>query len=128
MEEIKSHIPEEIQMYLDEQRVDTLYQAAVRAYDYSFMHKTAFGRTCPQSLDQSQNMPGEEGVPSNVHGSSPSASRNLMSSTNANNSHLSAGLTCFYCNKRGHIMSECHTLEKKNKRAIANPLIVSSLS
>ena len=108
----KSCIPAEIPTYLNKQKMDTLHQASVEVNDYSLTHKTAFRRTCAQPLDQSENMPGEEGVSSIIHDSSLSTSRDLISNTNASSSCLPAGLTCFYCKKRGHIMSECHTLEK----------------
>ena len=70
----------------------TLHQAAVRVDDYSLTHKMAFRRTCPQPLDQSENVP-EEGVSSNVHDSSPSAAMDQTSNTDANSSHLPAGPT-----------------------------------
>ena len=49
LEEFKSCLPLEIQAYLDEQKVDTLHQATVRADDYSLMHKMAFGKNHPQT-------------------------------------------------------------------------------
>ena len=70
-------------------------QAAVRVDFYSLAHKTAFGRTFLQLLNQFENMPGEEGFSSNVHDSSPSAARDLMSNTNVNSSCLPTGPTCF---------------------------------
>ena len=47
-------------------------------------------------------MSGEEGVSSNVHDSSPSASGDLMSNTNANSSRLPAGPTCFTVRRGPH--------------------------
>ena len=78
LEEFTSCISAEIQTYLDEQKVDTLHQTVVTADDYSHTHKTAFGRTCLQPLDQSEKMPGEKGVSSNVHDPGPLASVDLM--------------------------------------------------
>ena len=126
VEEFKSCIPAYIQTYLDKQKVENLHQTAVRADDYSLTHKPVFRRTCPQPLDQSENIPGEKDVSSNLHDSSPPASVDLMSNTNANSSRLPAGPICFYCKERGHIMSECFALEKKNKRTTANAILVPS--
>lgn len=55
---------------MDEQKVDTLQQAAIKADDHSLTHKTAFGRTHPWPPDHSEKLPGEGSVPSNTHGSS----------------------------------------------------------
>ena len=122
LEEFKSCLPAEIKTYLDEQKVDTLHQAAVRADDYSLTHKTAFGKTHLRALDHSEELPEGGNPPANTHGSSYPSHRDRMGNTSANSSRLSAGPTCFYCKKRGHIMSECRALEKKNKMA----LVVSS--
>ena len=128
LEEFKSCIPAEIQTYLDEQRVDTLHQAAVRADDYSLTHKVAFRKAHPQPFDHTEKRPGEGSAPSNAYGSGQSTPGDRMGSANANSPWLPAGPTCFYCKKRGHIMSECRALEKKNKKTTSNALVVSSLS
>ena len=125
LEEFKSCIPLEIQTYLDEQKVDTLHQAAVRADDYSLMHKTAFGKNNPRALDRPEQRPVKGNTSTGV-GSSNFAPRDRTSNTNANSSRMPAGPTCFYCKKRGHIMSECWALEKKKKRTTGNALVVLS--
>ena len=107
--------------------MDTLHQAAVRADNYSLTHKMAFGKNNPQALDHPEKRPVEGNTSTGV-GSSNFAPRDRTSNTNANSSRMPAGPTCFYCKKRGHIMLECQALEKNNKRATGNALVVSSCS
>ena len=66
LEEFKTCLPAEIKTYLDEQKVDTLHQAAIRADDYSLTHKTAFEGAHPRSSDHFEKLPGEGSVPLNV--------------------------------------------------------------
>jgi len=98
MEEFKNCLPSEIKTHLDEQKIDSLYQAAVHADDYPLTHKS-FGKAPLRSNDLVDS------------GSNSSRSSNLASAdkTNSHNGSLPAGPTCYYCwQKGGHVMSECH--------------------
>jgi len=89
MEEFKSCLPVEIRTYLDEQRVDSLHEAAVHSDDYSLTHRVSLGchdrvtdTSSPeieggQSPQASISGPAEEGMP-----------------RNNNSNYLPAGPTC----------------------------------
>ena len=85
LEEFKSCVSLEIQTYLDEQRVDTLHQAAVRADNYSLTHKTAFGKNHPRALDHPEKRPVEGNTSTGV-GSSNFTPRDRTSNTNTKSS------------------------------------------
>jgi len=44
LKEFKNCLPSEIKMYLEEQKMTTLQQAAVQSDDYSLTHRSSFGR------------------------------------------------------------------------------------
>ena len=111
LEEFKSCLPVEIQTYLDEQKVDTLHQTSVHADDYSLMLKVVIGTSHPWPFDHIDKRP-KGSAPSNVHGSGQPIPRDRMGGANVNNPRLPADPTCFYCKKKGHIMSECRALER----------------
>ena len=46
-----------------------LHQAAVRADDYSLMHKVVYGKNHPRPFDHTDKRLGERSAPSDVHGS-----------------------------------------------------------
>ena len=124
MEEFKNCLPSDIRTYLDEQKVDNLHEAAVYAEDYSLTHTTSFGKPHPcdgNSADITLELAkgGQPGalITSSFTGGGPSG--------NYSSNHLPAGPTCFYCRKRGHIMSECQALPRKNERSEKPDLIVS---
>jgi len=113
-------------MYLDEQKADSLHQAAVLADDYSLTHKTTF----PSKPEQ----PGaRSSVSDNKNSEMGRRSPPITRSRNqgqGRGSHfdsscgLAGGPVCFYCKKHGHIMAECRTLEKKNATKKLNALVV----
>ena len=124
MEEFKNCLPSDIRTYLDEQKVDNLHEAVVYAKDYSLTHTTSFGKPHPcdgNTADTTLELAkgGQPGalITSSFTGGGPS--RNYSSN------QLPAGPTCFYCRKKGHIMSEYQALPRKNERSEKPDLIVS---
>ena len=112
MEEFKNCLPSEIKTYLDEQKVDSLHQAAVRADDYALTHKS-FGKTPLRSNN-----------PVDSDNSNRSGNPAGVGKTGNRGSSLPAGPTCYYCRRKGHVMSECRALQKKNEKSKPD-LIVS---
>jgi len=112
LEEFKKCLPNEIKTYLEEQKTNTLQQAAVRSDDYSLMHKTSFAKTFPQPGDKK---------PSDT--SNPK-SRGL---SHDQRPRFPSGPTCYYCKKKGHVMAECHALERKNQRQPKPGLLVKQV-
>ena len=103
LEEFMKCVPTPIKTYLEEQKVDDLQRAAILADDYKLTHKS---------------LPQMSAVTTRVNHSDfgrPEQRRDPNS----------RGLTCAYCKRRGHLMSECWTLQKK-KNIPANPVATIS--
>jgi len=90
MEEFKNCLPTNIKTYLDEQKIDTLHQAATRADDYALTHKP-YGKTATCTNGSSDTGSTSNG---NTNRSSHSAG---PGKTNGRNSLLPGGPTCYYC-------------------------------
>lgn len=58
IEEFKNSVPERTALYLNEQKVTTVQQAAILADEYALMHKTTFVRSSSESglSSQKENM------------------------------------------------------------------------
>ncbi|KAK7926200.1 hypothetical protein WMY93_008510 [Mugilogobius chulae] len=90
IEEFKNCLPERILVYLNEQKVSTLQQAAISADEFALTHKAAFTR---EPVSKQTERP--------VHS-------NFQSSTKPEKPKQ-----CFYCHKFGHLVAECETLKRK---------------
>ena len=99
LEEFKNCLPNEIKTYLEEQKMTTLHQAAVRSDDYSLRHRSSSGRAS-QSDDKAKK-------PVDLN---PDQGSDRRTAT------FPSGPTCFYCKKKGHVMAECRALDRKNHR------------
>jgi len=88
LEEFKKCLPNEIKTYLEEQKTNTLQQAAVRSDDYSLTHKVCFVKNLSQRGDKNSdvNDPTFRG-PAYDQG----------------RSRFPSGPTCYYCKKKGHV-------------------------
>ena len=120
MEEFKNCLPTDIKTYLDEQKIDTLHQAATRADDYALTHKS-FGKTVIRT-DSSSDTTNTFNGNTNRSGHSTGPGK-----TNGRSSLLPGGPTCYYCRRKGHVMSECRTLQKKNDK-LKPDLLVSPVN
>ena len=100
--------------YLEEQKVTTLQHAAVRSDDYSLTHRSSFGKAGQSDRLRTSIDFGNKGV--------------LLSSNSGRPNRFPSSSTCFYCKKRGHVMSECHSLEKKNQKSLKPYLLIKSES
>ena len=96
LEEFKKCVPTPIKTYLEEQKVNELQRAASLADDYKLTHKSS---TAPESKITKAG--------GNVDSARPDQKR-------TSNSRF--GPTCAYCKRRGHLMSECWVLQKKEKK------------
>ena len=119
MEEFKSCVPSEIRTYLDEQKMESLHEVAMHADDYSLTHAVSFGKSqCSSPADTKLEVT-KGGPPGHSNSSGESQSGNTSSN------RLPAGPTCFYCRKKGHVMSECRALQRKNDKPGKHNLLVS---
>ena len=112
LEEFKNCMPNEIKMYLEEQKLITLHQAAVRSDDYSLTHKLAFGRAA------------------HCEGKTTGVNTHQISSFSSGieadrrTARFPSGPTCFYCKRKGHVMAECQALERKHQRPPKSDLLI----
>uniref|UniRef100_A0A671VWW5 Gypsy retrotransposon integrase-like protein 1 n=1 Tax=Sparus aurata TaxID=8175 RepID=A0A671VWW5_SPAAU len=98
MEEFKNQLPVKIVIYLNEQKVVTLADAAVLADEFTLTHVSVFSspvRREPVSTDRRVRSPN-------------GARRNATASASARETR-----ECFYCHKQGHLISVCPTLKRK---------------
>ena len=131
IEQFKRCVHDDLKTYLDEKNVETLHEMAVLADDYALTHKRSFK---PRQGGYSKPSGGSGGFgDSGSGGSSSSGSSSIQTPTgvshgsNAGNkpsddSHSSGAsggssgsksaprssrFKCFYCEKPGHVMSNC---------------------
>lgn len=98
LEEFKNCVSERIVVYLNEQKVTTLTEAAVRADEFVLTHKIAFVPIRPDKAPTPRYSP----PPPRSSGLNI-VSRNIER-------------VCFYCRKPGHIVSECSVLKRKHSQ------------
>ena len=108
IEEFKNCLPVDIKTYVDEQKTENLHQAASLA---ALTHISRFGRVS-QSVRENQRSPGDS-QPSTSNSHSNSQDRNEPTHRSP---RFPSGPT-FYCKNKGHILSECRALEKKNQKS-----------
>ena len=104
LEEFKNSLPDRLVTYLNEQKVETLAQAAVLADEFVLTHKQTFGT--PRSESRVFT---------------PSASARMQSSPPRPFPPRSPEeRECYYCHQFGHIKADCFMLKRKlsqpNKR------------
>ena len=119
LEEFKSCLPPHVKTYLDEHRVENLSQAAVLADDYSLMHKTTFTK------HRLEPAGGQTSTSDRLTPATSRSTHNLRERPgNAEQYQGNGGMrtqrsgvpVCFYCKRKGHIISERRELEKKRDR------------
>ena len=98
LEDFKNCLPERILVYLNEQKVSTLQQAAISADEFALTHKSAFKRD-----------PDQKSVQSEKH----------FQSDFSINPRADKPKQCFYCHKPGHLIADCEAL--KHKKPMSKP-------
>lgn len=89
MEEFKYCLPENIVVYLSEQKVDTLFKAAVLAYGFVLAHCVVFPSVC------------REHTPSVIPKAGPKNVQRVNTNSNTRE--------CFYCHETRHLIADCPT-------------------
>lgn len=102
IEEFKNCVPERTAVYLNEQKVNTVQQAAVLADEYALMHKPVFVK---RSFDSGHTSQKENEVSSYDEQIKPSPSGPKFRKE------------CGYCHKVGHVIAECRILKRKQERS-----------
>ena len=127
VEEFKNCLPDNIKTYIEERKTEDLQQAATLADDYSLTHRISFVTlNNPRgsiSQDDQSNCNNSSGAPIKpkpaghpADGQRPRQSRNG-----------SRGPICNYCKCRGHVISECWSLEQKRNNP-SGDLMVSTVN
>ena len=130
LEEFKNCVHPAIKNYITEQKANTLSKAAEMADEYFLSHKHLLQKGSPQQTFQRtfhSNKNRFEGSSSSNKTtdlkSSDAKSTSQKSQWNSSQDHHP---TCFYCRKKGHVISECITRQKdqkaKGKEAFPNAL------
>lgn len=116
IEEFKRCIHSEIRTFINEQKAETLEAAARLADDYSLTHKVVFeekpgnfssprGRNLPTTL-KNPHKENPDQRQTNGSGLRPS-STSFIQNKPAGVRKPFKSITCYYCRREGHLMSEC---------------------
>ncbi len=105
LEEFKNCVPERIVVYLNEQKVVTLQQAAMLADEFALTHKGVFSKSISSSVS-----------PPHLSASKKPSDRQVprVGSTNSTSSAKTDRL-CFFCHKAGHLIADCTTMKQKQQ-------------
>lgn len=96
LEEFKNCLPEKVVVYLNEQKVNSLSQAAVLADEFILTHKNVFVHS------RVENAPVV-----------PLISNTQFVRLKNNAPRVSEERDCFYCHKKGHVVVDCLRLKRK---------------
>ena len=130
LEEFKNCVHPAIKNYITEQKDNTLSKAAEMADEYYLSHKQLLQKGSPQQTFQRpfhSNKNRFEGSSSSnkTTDSKPTDTKSTFQKTQWNSSQDHRP-TCFYCRKKGHVISECITRQRdqkaKGKEAFPNAL------
>lgn len=97
LEEFKNCLPEKIVIYLNEQKVSALSEAAVFADEFVLTHKVVFPSTIKRNISDRVRSSKD----------SPTVPKNALSVLNVESRE------CFYCHEVGHLIATCPTLKRK---------------
>ncbi|XP_041947558.1 uncharacterized protein LOC121708759 isoform X4 [Alosa sapidissima] len=100
LEEFKSCIPDSVAMYINDQKVTTLAQAAVCADEFVLTHKTSFNSSSSRR-DTAQP---------------PSSQQSWRNSKSDSPPQKIESRECFYCHELGHRIAACPVLRMKNSK------------
>lgn len=107
LEEFKNSASEPVVVHLNEQKVNTLYEAAVIADEYVLTHKTVF----PSSRQSKRKFFNTEQAEKKTY----SVPREIVDKGHkVDSKHASNKRVCFYCLDPGHIISDCKAWKQKN--------------
>ena len=118
IEEFKQCIHSDIKTYLDEHKVSSLVEASTMADDYALTHKLNFVKRAgniPNSYAQNKS-PSYNHFDNKSKSGSWEKNKQSYRPPETNQGELPKSVpSCTYCKKKGHIVSECWVLKRKNE-------------
>ena len=113
LEEFKSCVPVKVKTYLEEQKVNELQRAVTLADDYKLTHQSMGSNAETKSITPSKPKDTSNVPPQDKTSTQP---RDQDRSGRNRGMTLRSGPVCAYCKRRGHLLSECWALDKKDKK------------
>ncbi|KAG7464302.1 Retrovirus-related Pol poly from transposon 297 [Solea senegalensis] len=105
LEEFKNQVPERTVVYLNEQKVTTLQQAAILADEFALTHRSPFIRRDSPTQPETAFRSSDTRVPRfSTSLSAPKADKQ-----------------CFFCHKADHLIADCNAWKRKQQAAISKP-------
>ncbi|XP_058495160.1 uncharacterized protein LOC131466089 isoform X2 [Solea solea] len=105
LEEFKNQVPERTVVYLNEQKVSTLQQAAILADEFALTHRSPFIRRDSPTQHETAFRSSDTRVPRfSTSVSAPKADKQ-----------------CFFCHKADHLIADCNAWKRKQQAAISKP-------
>ena len=127
VEEFKQCIHSDIRTHLDEHKIETLTEAATMADDFSLTHKLSSSKPSP-NYQNPQNRSGQSRPPYFSKFSKPyevkprsgfsekgQVHNPSYSNQNKGDFFKSSPIVCNYCKKKGHLISDCYMLRRKDE-------------
>ena len=115
MKKFKSCVPVNIKAYLEEQKVEELHRAATLSGDYKLTHQSFSSASDRKDPVFSRPRRTFNSAHSDASGRVPNLSREQEQMGQRRGMVLRSRPVCAYCKRKGHLLSECWELEKKEK-------------
>lgn len=121
MEDFKNCLPDKVTTHLNENKVTDVAKAAVLVEEYMLTHKSGFAER-PFAFNRFDRVNGNGkesktlSVP--IEPVTDSVS-NVDVKTDTSEAKRKDDVACFYCKKKGHILSNCPVLKRKNVKPVA---------
>ena len=115
IEEFKGCLPTGVKTYIEEQKAESIQQAARLADDYTLTHRGTFeGSTFNTSgANGETQVLNKNATPVNM----------VKTGLRSQRRSVAPGPVCSYCKRKGHVLSECWALERKKAN---NPVMIVS--
>ena len=127
LEEFKSCVSANIKAYLEEQKVEELHRATTLSGNYKLTHQSFSSASDRKDLVSSRPRGSFNSAHSDVSGRVSNQSREQEQTGQRRGMVSRSGPVCAYCKRKGHLLSECWALEKKekNKHRLNSVMVMS---
>lgn len=121
LEEFKNSVHFDLKTYLNDKEIDCLRDAAIASDNYNLTHKKSFrgpsvgGVQGRDNAFKNQSTASTDGTERKISSTVKPASVPVSSSA-VSDSFEKKSLSCAYCKKPGHLISECFKLQRRKER------------